>query len=158
FEYKYNDSYRSCNDNGCAYNQTMREASGTFVLDSKVSESEATAVDVGKVLIQQDGGTENPTCHAQTHTTLKGTLVVRPARGGPPKSALLPLDIGGENLHGETDASNCAGAHAYSSWDSGGFSVSCTVKNVDAVNGGIWSSYVDSDRGHGTCMIEVRRK
>jgi hypothetical protein len=159
FEYKFLEEHQSCNDNGCNSNKTERHATGTFELDPNATEADS-GKNVGSGFIKEDGGFKNPKCQGDTHTFLSGPLTVRPEVGGEPESAIVRLDIGSETWHGKLDSTQNCGANppTHQTWDNGGFSLTCKVKNVNMVTGGSANDYVEADRGHGTCTIELQRK
>ena len=160
FEYKYNDTYKNCNDNGCNFNTTVRESHGTFELDANLTEEEAAKTNVGSGFVQEDGGFTNPKCHGETHTLVKGPFTVHPEVGGVPESAILSLATGGEFWHGQLDSSQTCGAMPprHETWDNAGATLNCEVKNVNMIKGGHFSGFVESDRGHGTCTVDLERK
>jgi hypothetical protein len=160
FEYKYNNTYRNCNENGCNFNTTVRESHGTFELDANLTEEQAAKTNVGSGFDQEDGGFTNSKCHGETHTRVEGPFTVHPEVGGVPESAILRLSTGGEFWHGVLDSSQTCGLMPprHETWDNAGPILNCDVKNVDMVKGGTFSGFVDSDRGHGTCIVELERK
>ena len=159
FEYKYNDEYKTCNENGCNHNKTVREATGTFEIDPNATEA-TTAKYVGAGFIKEDGGFENSKCHGESHTLLKGPLKITPEVGGMPEAAIVKLIVGGDMWEGKVDGSQTCGAMppVHDTWNTGAFGLTCEVKNINMVKGGSATAYVEADRGHGTCTIELQRK
>lgn len=160
FEYKYNDSYRNCNDNGCNFNTTVREENGTFVIDPNATEESAAAANRGSGFTKEDGGFENSKCHGETHTSTKGSLHVSVEVGGTPESAVLRLTAGSGEWQGTLDSSQTCGAMppVHQTWDNAGApGVDCKF-HVNMVTGGHYSTFSEPDRGHGTCTIDLQRK
>ncbi len=163
FEYKYNEEHRNCSqqgsENGCNFNKTVREVKGTFEIDPDATEATA-AKDVGSGFIQEDGGFENSKCRGETHTLLKGPIKITPEVGGLPKAAIVKLTAGGDMWEGKLDSWQNCGAMppVHNTWNNGAFGVTCKVKNFNMVTGGSATAFVEADRGHGTCTIELQRK
>ncbi|MGC2197184.1 MAG: hypothetical protein WA628_21080 [Terriglobales bacterium] len=159
FDYKYVEEHKNCNENGCNHNKTVREAKGTFELDPDATEA-SVAKNVGSGFIQEDGGFENTKCHGETHTSLKGPVRVMAEVGGLPEAAIVELNIGGDMWEGKTDSWQNCGAMppVHDTWNNGGFGLTCKVKNINMVTGGSGTDFVEADRGHGTCTIELQRK
>lgn len=163
FEYKYNEEHKNCSqegsENGCNFDKTVRELTGTFEIDPNATEA-TVAKDVGSGYVQEDGGFENSKCHGETHTLLKGPVKVIPEVGGVPEAAIVKLSIGGDMWEGKLDSWQNCGAlpPVHNTWHNGAFGTACEVKNINMVTGGSATDFVAADRGHGTCTIELQRK
>jgi len=161
FEYLYSDAYRHCNENGCNFNKTARDGSGTFLIDPNATEASAAANDIGAGSEKADGGTENSKCHSETHTAMQGPLKVSVEVGGTPESAILRLAFGSNEWKGTTDSSQTCGLMppVHQEWDNGSpAAVECKFTKVDMIKGGHYATFSEADRGRGTCTIDLERK
>ena len=161
FEYKYNDSYRTCKDGDCTFNKTVREASGTFVIDPDATEESAAASNVGAGSAKSDGGFENPKCSGETHSSSSGPLKVSVEVGGTPQSGVLRLALGSNDWKGTVDSSQTCGhmPPVHQTWDHGGPPTGeCKFTKIDMVNGGHFATFSEGDHGRGTCTIDLERK
>jgi hypothetical protein len=165
FEYKYNESHRDCthsgSESGCNFATTVREESGTFVLDPDITEEAAAAANRGSGFEQEDSGFETPKCHGETHSRITGAVKVSAEVGGTPESATLRLGAGSGDWNGTMDSSNTCSVQSkpeHRSWNNAGApGVDCKV-TVNMVTGGHYSSFPEEDHGHGTCIIDLERK
>ncbi len=164
FEYKYNDSYRNCthqgSESGCTFNTVIREAAGSFVIDPGASEESAAATNVGSGYTQEDGGFENPKCHGETHSLIKGPFQITVDARGTPESAMVDLYVGSNQWKGTLDSYQTCGAMppVHESWDNGSPTVDCKFTKVDMVKGGHFATFSEADHGRGTCVIDLQRK
>jgi hypothetical protein len=161
FEYRYSDAYRHCNENGCNFNKTVRDGSGTFLIDPNATEASAAANDIGAGSEKADGGTENSKCHSETHTAMQGPLKVSVEVGGTPESAILRLAFGSNEWKGTTDSCQTCGLMppVHQEWDNGSpAAVECKFTKVDMIKGGHYATFSEADRGRGTCTIDLERK
>jgi len=166
FEYKYNDSHRTCSqsgsESGCNFGTTIREEKGTFIIDPNATEESAAAANRGSGFTQDDGGFENPKCSGETHTRMQGSVKVSVEVGGTPESAVLRLIAGDDEWKGTLDSSdNCSvqSKPTHRTWDNGGApGVDCKFAHVDMTKGGHYATFSEADHGRGTCVIDLERK
>lgn len=161
-EYKYNEEHANCSqqgsESGCNHSKTVRGITATFEIDPDATE-ETAAKDVGTGFVQEDSDFNNPKCHGETHTSLRGPIKVSPEIGGTPENAIVNISLGGDMWEGKLDSSQTCGAMPpeHRTWNNGAFGTTCKVK-INMVTGGSATAFVEADRGHGTCTVELQRK
>jgi len=166
FEYKYNDSHRTCtqegSESGCNFATSVREEKGTFIIDPNATEESAAAANRGSGFTQDDGGFENPKCHGETHTRMQGSVKVSVEAMGTPKSAVVRLIAGSDEWKGILDSSENCSVHSkpeHRTWDNGGApGVDCKFTHVDMTRGGHYATFSEADHGRGTCEMDLERK
>ncbi len=130
------------------------------MIDPGASEESAAATNVGSGYTQEDGGFENPKCHGETHSLIKGPFQITVDARGTPESAMVDLYVGSNQWKGTLDSYQTCGAMppVHESWDNGSPTVDCKFTKVDMVKGGHFATFSEADHGRGTCVIDLQRK